>query len=162
MYASYFWRRVSIAFSKILIAGILKKYEAISHGVECVFLFLWFALFLSKDFSIISTFISRYEEKYVSSLSRMCRFMHCPQEHIFRYYHPKIWRYRFNDDYSAGKYKLKQRQTSMLKRHSISLKRINVIIWRCLNVEIWRGFNVEIWRWNMTLFQRWNMTLFQR
>ena len=46
----------------------------------------------------------------------------------------------------AGKYKLKQRRTSTLKRHSILLKRINVEIWRCFNVEIWRCFTVEIWR----------------
>ena len=71
--------------------------------------------------------------------------------------------------YTAGKYKLKQRQTSTLKRHSILLKRINVEIWRfnveiwyCFNVEIWRcfnieilRFNVEIWRWNVEIW-RWN------
>ena len=67
--------------------------------------------------------------------------------------------------YPAGKYKLKQRRTSTLKRHSILLKRINVEIWRCFNVEIrtlfqrWKTTLLQ--RWNLTLFQRWNPTLFQ-
>ena len=56
----------------------------------------------------------------------------------------------------AGKFKLKQRWTSMLKRHWILLKRINVEIWLWNNVEIWCCFNVEIWRWNHVEIWRWN------
>ena len=57
------------------------------------------------------------------------------------------------------KYKLKQRRTSMLKRHSILLKRINVEIWRFnieKNVEIWQWNNVEIWPWNNVEIWHWN------
>ena len=48
--------------------------------------------------------------------------------------------------FEGGITTLKKRRTSMLKRHLILLKRINVEIWRWNNMELWRGNNIEIWR----------------